>query len=188
MPIFWHWKSNWQGEKPCHLRGSNTGPSDLQSDALPAELKRLQLQAIRLYYNKNEIKQLLPSKMHSCELVLNWSSYKLVSEHHASCPICYHLFQICVRSVNQMINKTPKKIKNWFILNKLGFLLQKILIYHKKIWNTEHTFTIRIWRVKNNLTHKLNLDCTVRCNKFIWGERNHFKSLFIHLQSILVHK
>ena len=25
----------------CHLRGSNTGPSDLQSDALPAELKRL---------------------------------------------------------------------------------------------------------------------------------------------------
>ena len=26
----------------CHLRGSNTGPSDLQSDALPAELKRLE--------------------------------------------------------------------------------------------------------------------------------------------------
>ena len=29
------------GIKVCHLRGSNTGPSDLQSDALPAELKRL---------------------------------------------------------------------------------------------------------------------------------------------------
>ena len=28
-------------KKICHLRGSNTGPSDLQSDALPAELKRL---------------------------------------------------------------------------------------------------------------------------------------------------
>ena len=28
-------------KKVCHLRGSNTGPSDLQSDALPAELKRL---------------------------------------------------------------------------------------------------------------------------------------------------
>ena len=27
-------------KKMCHLRGSNTGPSDLQSDALPAELKR----------------------------------------------------------------------------------------------------------------------------------------------------
>ena len=27
-------------KKICHLRGSNTGPSDLQSDALPAELKR----------------------------------------------------------------------------------------------------------------------------------------------------
>ena len=27
--------------KKCHLLGSNQGPSDLQSDALPTELKRL---------------------------------------------------------------------------------------------------------------------------------------------------
>ena len=34
-------KNRFHEIKLCHLRGSNTGPSDLQSDALPAELKRL---------------------------------------------------------------------------------------------------------------------------------------------------
>ena len=36
----WRYHIFIQRIKVCHLRGSNTGPSDLQSDALPAELKR----------------------------------------------------------------------------------------------------------------------------------------------------
>ena len=32
-----------QKAKECHLLGSNQGPSDLQSDALPTELKRRSL-------------------------------------------------------------------------------------------------------------------------------------------------
>ena len=36
------WKNEKDSQNECHLRGSNTGPSDLQSDALPAELKRLE--------------------------------------------------------------------------------------------------------------------------------------------------